>query len=74
MTRVGQRCALPWYRLGPIQKFGPPDGIVTRKFGLVIRHRRKVFELLYLIGFLGPMFHHKYSAKRDIYSAKRDIT
>ena len=31
-ARVGQRCALPWNRLGPIQKFGPPDGIVTVKF------------------------------------------
>jgi|TARA_B100000945_G_C20322380_1_gene568303 hypothetical protein len=26
-TRVGQRCALPWYQLGPIQKIGPPAGI-----------------------------------------------
>ena len=36
MTRLGLCCAQPWYRHGPIEIVGPPDGIATGKFDVLL--------------------------------------
>ncbi len=57
MARVGQRYALPWYRLGPIQKFGPPDGIMTVKLDSLSGYpgQQSLMFAKYLIGFCQPL-------------------